>query len=87
MKYLIQSVDTYRVSTVADVEALHEELRQNPNFDLVAFSYKTKLVKVKGEVVDEYQVVTAKKAFNEEKDPISSIDIRYTYGASDEGEE
>lgn len=84
MKYLIQSVDTYRVPTVADVEALHEELQKNPNFDLVAFSYKTKFIKVKGEVVDEYQVVTAKKSFNEEKDPVSPVDIAYTYGKDEE---
>jgi hypothetical protein len=75
--YLLSCTDVYRVSTVAEVEALHEELSTDVNFTLTAFSYKTKLVKVKGEVVDEYQVVTAKKVFNEEKDPISSIKVHY----------
>ena len=75
MKYLLSCTDVYRVPTVADVEALHEELSTDKNFTLTAFSYKTKLIKVKGEVVDEYQVVTAKKVFNEEKDPISSIKV------------
>lgn len=77
MKYLLSVTDVYRVPTVADVEALHESLSQDPNFTLTAFSYKTKLVKAKGEVIDEYQVVTAKKVFNEEKDPISSINVFY----------
>lgn len=79
-KYLIQTTDVYRVSTVADAEALHEELLKNPNFTLVAFGYKTKFIKARGEVVDEYQVVTAKKLFNEEKDPTSKVDVGYTYG-------
>ena len=54
--YLLSCTDVYRVPTVADVEALHEELSSDANFQLTAFSYKTKYVKVKGEIVDEYQV-------------------------------
>lgn len=77
MKYLLNCVDTYRVATVADVETLHDELLNNPSFTLTSFSYKTKYVKLKGEIVDEYQVVTAKKVFNDEKDPVSSITITY----------
>jgi hypothetical protein len=42
MKYLINTVDTYRVGTVAEVEQLHQELKEDPNFELVSFSYKTK---------------------------------------------
>lgn len=84
MKYLIQTVDTYRVATVADVERLHEDLQHNPNFDLVAFSYKTKYIKAQGEIVEEYQVVTAKKIFNPEKEPESSIDVCYTFAGQEE---
>jgi hypothetical protein len=78
MKYLISTTDTYRVATVADVEALHDELLNDSHFTLAAFSYKTKYIKQKGEVIDEYQLVTAKKLFNEEKDPNTSIGINYT---------
>ena len=42
MKYLINSVDTYRVDTVAEVEQLHEVLKNDTTFELVSFSYKTK---------------------------------------------
>ena len=77
VKYLISAVNTVRVHNVADVEALHEELSKDVNFTLSAFSYKTKYVKLKGEIIDEYQVVTAKKVFNDEKDPVSSINVRY----------
>lgn len=77
MEYLISSTDVYRVSTVADVEALHEQLIQDSRFTLTAFSYKTKQVKSKGEIIDEYQVVSAKKVFNEEKEPNTYIGIDY----------
>lgn len=80
MKYLIRTTDVYRVKTVEEVEALHEELKKNTNFTLTSFSYTTKYQKSKGEIIDEWQLVTAKKQFNEEKEPYSEVDIRYTYG-------
>lgn len=75
--YLLKAVDTYRVGTVAEVEALHEELLQDPMFDLTAFSYKTKYIKQKGEIVEEYQVVSATKIFTEEKDPSRTVTVVY----------
>ena len=77
MKYLLSVTDVYRVPTVADVEALHEELFQDTNFTLPALSYKTNYEKLKGEILHEQQVVTAKKVFNDEKEPVSSINVRY----------
>ena len=77
MRYLLSCTDIYRVDTVAEVEALHEELSTDVNFTLAAFSYKTKPIKEKGEVVGEYQVVTAKKVFNAEKEPDNYITIHY----------
>lgn len=77
MRYLLKAVDTYRVATVADVEALHEELLNDSTFDLVAFSYKTKYVKEKGQIVEEYQVVSATKVFTEEKEPDRTVTVSY----------
>jgi hypothetical protein len=77
MRYLLKAVDTYRVATVADVEALHQELLDDSTFDLTAFSYKTKYIKAKGEIVEEYQVVTATKVFTEEKEPDRTVSIVY----------
>lgn len=77
MRYLLKVVDTYRVGTVEEVEQLHEELLDNPNFTLTAYSYKTKYIKAKGAIIEEYQVVTATKVFNEEKDADSSVNIIY----------
>lgn len=80
MKYLLKAVDTYRVPTIADVEALHEQLLDDPTFDLTAFSYKTKQIKAKGEVIEEYQVVTATKIFTNEKDPEDVYIVTYERG-------
>ena len=77
VKYLINDTTTYRVSTIEDVEALHEELKNDPTFELGSFSYKTKQVKAKGEIIDEYVLVTAKKLFNTEKEPTDLIDVKY----------
>ena len=76
-KYVISDTTVYRVPDVAAVEELHQELLEDGNFQLVGFSYKTKQIKVKGEVVEEYQVVTAKRVFNEEKDPEYKVDITF----------
>lgn len=77
IKYLISAVNTVRVHTVADVEALHEELKHNSNFELVQFSYTTKDIKVKREVVDQYQLVKYKITFTDEKEPEAQFEVEY----------
>lgn len=77
MRYLLKAVDTYRVASVNDVETLHEELLNDPTFDLVAFSYKTKYIKAKGDIVEEYQVVSATKMFTDEKEPERTVTVTY----------
>lgn len=77
MKYLINTVDTYVVETVAEVEQLHQELKDDTRFTLTSFSYKTKQIKVKGEEPIDYQLVTVKKVFNEEKNPDTEIIVDY----------
>jgi hypothetical protein len=79
MKYLINATEVYRVKTVEDVEKLHEELKMDSHFTLASFSYKTRYQKSKGEIIDEWQLVTVKKTFNDEKEPYSEIEVDYTY--------
>ena len=75
--YVLNSKITYRVGTIEEVVALHEELLNDNRFQLTEFSYKTKEIKVKKEVIGEYQIVQAKVVFNEEKHPETKIDIDY----------
>lgn len=80
MRYLLKAVDTYRVPDENAVEVLHEELLNDPSFDLVGFSYKVKQIKAKGEVIEEYMVVQATKVFTSEKDPEDVFTVSYQRG-------
>ena len=76
-KYLVKTTMTYRVATVDEVEQLHEDLINNENFSLVGFGYKTKVIKQKGGIVEEYQLVTATVTINDEKEPEdSAMDVK-----------
>lgn len=77
MKILLNDVHTYRVDTVEEVEQLHQELKENPAFTLASFSYKTKYIKEKGAIVDEYQLVAAKIIFTDEKEPTADVTVSY----------
>lgn len=74
-KYLVSYNVVYRVPTVKDVLTLREELSKLSYGKLESFSYKEKFIKEKGEIVEEYQQVKAKIIVNEEKEPISSVDL------------
>lgn len=76
-KYLLSVTETYRVDTVEEVEQMHEDFVQAEHYDLMSFSYKTKQKKSKGEIVEEYQVVSAKKIFNDEKDIAGDYEVNY----------
>jgi hypothetical protein len=76
-KFLLNTVETYRVSTVNDVEALHEDFKADNRYEIASFSYTTKYDK-KEDV--EYQVVKVKKISNAEKVLTNKIDINYTEG-------
>lgn len=77
MAYLINSTNVYRVPTVQDALELRKELEKGAG-ELVSFSYTTKFIKQKGEIVEEYQQVKAKLVFNDEKEPESDIRERYS---------
>ena len=80
MRYLVKSVNTWVIPSVEEVEKFHEELLQDSNYQLTSFGYKTKQIKAKGEVVEEYQVVTETRVFNEEKNPDTFVEVGYEVG-------
>lgn len=77
MEYLLNTVVTYRVHTVEEAEAMHERFKNDGRFELVQFSYTTKDIKEKGEVVDQYQVVKMKLIFTNEKDPEATYQLDF----------
>ncbi|MEG0153063.1 hypothetical protein [Clostridium sp.] len=76
-KHLIKTTEVYRVDTVSEVEVFHTDLKNDGNFVLDGFGYKQKQIKEKGEVVEEYNLVTVKKLFDDEKYPSHDVDITY----------
>jgi hypothetical protein len=77
MKHLIYTTEVYRVDSMDAVENLRAEVEDDSRYTVSSFSYKAKCKKEKGEIVDEWYQVTVKKVFNDEKDPMSSIDVYY----------
>ena len=69
MFYTLKSTNVYRVPTVEDALRLREHLERTCHGELNSFKYTTKYIKVKGEIVEEYQVVTATISIDNEKEP------------------
>ena len=57
MKYLIQTVETYRVDSESEAEQLIQEAKKDTKFDLLKSSTEKKDVKAKGEIIDTYYKV------------------------------
>lgn len=76
-KYLCNVVETYRVESEAEADALIEEARNNSIYNLTKSSITHKEVKQKGEVVDEYFLVALTKFIQEHKNPTTSINLTY----------
>lgn len=79
-KYLINNTLVYRVPTVEDALRLRDELSQNKFGELTNFSYTTKYIKAKGEIIEEYQLVKAKIEFTPEKEPEQRVEVSYDGG-------
>lgn len=82
IKYLLKTTEEYRLANVEDVKEFHKELREdaeNQGYELSSYGYSHKDVKVKGEVVDSYEIVKAVKIFSDQKDPVYYLDNLITY--------
>lgn len=77
MKYLIQTVETYRVDSESEAEQLIQEAKKDTKFDLLKSSTEKKDVKAKGEIIDTYYKVQLNKGFNEIKEPNTDVRINY----------
>ena len=77
MCYTLKTTNIYRVPTVEDALALREHLESTSKGELTGFKYVTKYIKSKGEIVEEYQVVSATLVFTEEKEPDRTVTVSY----------
>lgn len=76
-KYLISSVDTYRVDSEDEAKTLIEEAKHDNNYILSKSSQELKEVKSKGEVVDSYYKVQLTRTFTSIKEPDRQVEISF----------
>lgn len=76
-KFLVSTVETYRVDSDEEAKALIEEAKQSNMFELGKYSSEYKTRTAKGEIVDEYYKVVLTKNFNSIKEPIQHIKVAY----------
>lgn len=94
MKYLIKTVETWRVASEDEAKTLIEESKKNRDFTLSKYSSEYKCTKSKGEIVEDWYRVTLTKDFTSEKEPDCTTTVAYNVDAgvfpdpvSDEDEE
>ena len=77
-KYLCKTIETYRVDTEEEANILIEENKNQTTFELVKYSSEYKTRKSKGEIVDEYWIVSLSKLITDIKDPDRRIKVDYS---------
>ena len=77
MRYLIQTVETYRADTEAEAQGIIAEAKEAGEYNLAKYANEKKEVKAKGEVIDEYYKVTLTKVFTNIKEPDAVASVIY----------
>lgn len=75
MKFLLKTVETYRVDTEAEATSLIEEAKKKFTVSKAVSEVRTR--KAKGEVVEEWIRVTITKEFTDEKVPEDVVTVNY----------
>ena len=77
-KYLVSTVETYRVDSEGEVEIMLEQAKSAAEYELKKYTSEKKEKKDKsGEIIDSYFKVALHKIFNEEKEPNSEVSVVY----------
>ena len=77
MRYLIQTVETYRADTEAEAQGIITEAKAAGEYTLTKYTSEKKEVKAKGEIIDEYYKVALTKVFTDIKEPDSVASVIY----------
>lgn len=83
MYYTLKTTTNYRVPTVDDALRLRQWLEENSTGELISFKYATKYIKAKGEIIDEFQVVTAVFNIDNEKEPEGVMPVQMNTHSED----
>ena len=77
MKYLIRTVETYRVANELEAKQLIEEAKRESGYSLSKYSSEYKCTKSKGEIVEDWYRVILTKDFCSEKEPDVTATVHY----------
>ena len=76
-KYLVSTVETYRVDTESEATRAIEEAKNDGSYVLGKYTSEHKERKSKGEVIDEYWKLSLTKLFNDIKEPNFIVNVGY----------
>lgn len=76
-KYLISSVDTYRVDSEMEAKELIEAAKADPMFNLKKYTTEKKEQKAKGEVIQEWIRIQLTREFTSEKEPEAVFEVSF----------
>ena len=80
-KYLIKTTEEHRADSEVEATELINMAKADSRYLLSKYSSVKKERKQKGEVVDEYYLVTLVKIFDDAKDPCGEASVEYKIGA------
>lgn len=76
-KFLCSVVESYRVDSVAEADELIAEARTSSIYELKKSNIQKKEVKQKGEIIDEFYLLTLTKDIQSPKEPEVNVDLEY----------
>lgn len=80
-KYLIKTTEEHRADNESEAAELINSAKADGRYILSKYSSVKKERKQKGEIVDEYYIVTLVKVFDDAKEPCGEATVEYRMGA------
>lgn len=80
-KYLIKTTEEHRADTEGEATELIEAAKNDARYTLAKYSSVHKERKAKGEVIDDYFMVTLVKVFDDPRNPCGEAAVEYKVGA------
>lgn len=80
-KYLIKTTEEHRADNEAEVAELINAAKADGRYVLSKYSSVKKERKSKGEIIDEFYMVTLVKVFDDPKEPNGEATVEYKIGA------
>jgi hypothetical protein len=80
-KYLCKTTEEHRADTESEAAMLIEAAKADNRYVLSKYSSVHKERKQKGEIIDDYFIVTLVKVFDDPKEPCGEASVEYRIGA------